>query len=204
MEEVPADIGSWSVMRIFQEGDRLLNKHFGVFLPAILLFIFPGSLIKVLDMQFLRGDRSDSDGESRSFLTLLFFKLVLNSPLFFYHAGVIIMFCVLTNAVYIADGNPALRRLTSRELLYGPFREMSKGKKLKACAVMVGSLMLSSSVSATGIYFTPENVAEWGLPPATIFKYTAFVTLLSTATTTYLILVNLVLSIWIRSPPSLG
>jgi hypothetical protein len=61
MEEgVPADIGSWSVMRIFQEGDRLLNKHFDVFLPAILLVIFPASLIKVLYMQFLFALQFDS------------------------------------------------------------------------------------------------------------------------------------------------
>jgi hypothetical protein len=42
-------------MRIFQEGDRLLNKHFGVFLLAILFYIFLASLIKVLYMQFYFG-----------------------------------------------------------------------------------------------------------------------------------------------------
>jgi hypothetical protein len=97
-----------------------------------------------------------------------------------------------------------LRTTTTEHPLYDQFRETSKGKKLKACAVVVGSAMLYIMVSSAGIHFTPENVAERGLPPATIFLFTALVTLLSTATTAYLILVNFLLFIWIFSPPSLG
>lgn len=50
---VPADMGSWGVMRVFLEGRRLLSEYVLVFLPGILLCIFPASLIEVLYMQFL-------------------------------------------------------------------------------------------------------------------------------------------------------
>jgi hypothetical protein len=63
-------------MRIFQEGDKLLNKHIGVFLPAI-LFIFPAALIKVLYMQFLFALQFDSP------VTRIFRKLVLIQVLFY-------------------------------------------------------------------------------------------------------------------------
>ena len=53
MEGIPAGIGDWHLVRIFREGGRLLSKHFRAFLPAIIFFILPASVIKVLHTQFM-------------------------------------------------------------------------------------------------------------------------------------------------------
>jgi hypothetical protein len=56
MRGAPADMGGWSLVRLFYEGGRLLRKHFGDFLPVMLVFIFPVCLTKVYYTQFYLVD----------------------------------------------------------------------------------------------------------------------------------------------------
>jgi hypothetical protein len=56
MGGAPADLGDWGPVRLFYEGGRLLRKHFGDFLPIMLVFIFPACLAKVCYTQFYEVD----------------------------------------------------------------------------------------------------------------------------------------------------
>lgn len=236
MESVPADIGNWGLVRVFQEGGRLLTKHFGVFLPVILLCILPASLIKVLHTQFFVADFVGHQGstvpESRSFLAVFSLSLLFGLPLLLILLGAFVMFDFLMNMVYVSDcktgpcrtesllrsvksallftkvetENPALRTTATEKQLFNLFWRLSNGKRLRASAVTIACVVGYVVISTSGINFTPEAVAAMGLPPWSIFLFTLFIVLLTTLSTSYLLLANLVLFIWIMSPklPFLG
>ena len=85
-------------------------------------------------------------------------------------------------------------------LLNERLRTTYKGKFVRVLVATSVCYMLFVVISTSGLNFTPEAVAAMGLPPWTIFLFTLFIVLITTITTSYFLVVGMVLSVWMWSP----
>ncbi|KAG0601699.1 hypothetical protein M758_11G133100 [Ceratodon purpureus] len=206
----PPDFGDWGVLKNFHEGGRLMTQHFRVFLPCILSFILPAALIQVIFYQFLTGLGSpELNFLSRCVLAPFFRAVAYVVPIYLILHAAKLMFNDMVNVIYEINGSRSsaggqighdARILVESLFSYKTFNR----RKAKALGVGFLCYMIYVVTVTSPVNFTPENVAEMGLPPWTALVFTLPLTVLLTATTFYVILlVNLVFGLWIHATQTL-
>jgi len=229
MEGEPAVMGDWSLVRVLYEGGRLLRKHFGDFLPIMLVFNFPACLTKVYYTQFYLQASSDffrpriaqgpTDPEPTPLWILLLLQLLLDLvSMFSILAGLLVIRHVVKGKIYVGCDKTERHSesfyttvklaFTSTEvetetsaLLNGRFRKPYKAKFLEVlCALIVLNFV---AIRTTEIKFTPEAIAAMGLPPWTILLFTLLMALYTTLAASYIQLVTVVGIVWSQSPQAL-